>query len=324
MNKSAQIWMNGRLIPWDEAKVHVLAHAIHYGSSMFEGIRCYETEKGSAVLFLKEHMRRLFDSAKVYRIEIPYTVDELCQAAIEVIVANKQRSCYIRPIVFRGEGALGVNPKAAAIDLAIATWEWGSYLGEAVLETGVDVRVATWNRPAPNTTPSGAKAGGNYLNSQLIKMEALMDGYAEGIALDVSGYVSEGSGENIFVIRDGIIHTPFAAQSILPGITRNAVMQLAESLGFEVKETFISREFLYIADEIFMTGTAAEITPVRSVDKYQVGTGKPGEMTKALQAAYFDVIHKGIDKRGWLTFIESSADQAEKAVAVGENNTDNA
>lgn len=313
MPKSDKIWMNGRLIAWEDAKIHVLSHVVHYGSSMFEGIRCYDTEKGSAVLFLKEHMRRLYDSAKIYRVEIPYSLSELCDATIELIEANRHNACYIRPIVYRGEGAFGVNPLGAKVDVAIATWEWGSYLGEDMLEKGVDVRVASWNRLAPNTMPTTAKAGGNYLNSQLIKMEAIMDGYVEGIALDFNGYVSEGSGENIFVIRDGVIYTPINGQSILPGITRNAVIFLAKQLDIPVVETMINREFLYIADEVFMTGTAAEITPVRSIDKYTVGTGKPGEITRKLHDEYFNVVKKGNDPNGWLSFVKSG-----KAVAVDQ------
>ncbi len=304
MRKLEKIWMNGRLVNWDDAKIHILSHVIHYGSSMFEGIRCYETKRGSAVLFLKEHIRRLYDSAKIYRAEIPFTQLELRDAVIKTIQANHLASCYIRPLVFRGEGALGVNPLKSDVDVAVAVWEWGSYLGEGSLEAGVDVRVSSWRRIAPNTIPAGAKAGGNYLNSQLIKMEALSDGYVEGIALDMNGYVAEGSGENIFVIRDGIIYTPMSAQSLLPGITRAAVIRLANALGYEVKETLLSRESLYIADEVFMTGTAAELTPVRSIDKYKIGTGERGDITKALQDAYFDVIRDGNDRFGWLTFIE--------------------
>ncbi|HWR01386.1 MAG TPA: branched-chain amino acid transaminase [Chlorobaculum sp.] len=303
MNKSAKIWMNGELIDWNDAKIHIMSHVIHYGSSTFEGIRCYETTKGSAILFLDEHIRRLRDSSKIYRIEIPYSETELKEATIATIKANDQKACYIRPLVYRGLGALGVNPHRAAIEVAIATWEWGTYLGEDVLENGVDVCVSSWNRMAPNTLPSLAKAGGNYMNSQLIKMEALMDGYAEGIALDVNGFVSEGSGENIFVIRDNVIYTPAAAQSILPGFTRAAVIHIAHELGYEVRETMIPREALYIADEIFLTGTAAEITPVRSVDKYPIGNEKRGPITEALQHEYLKIVQTGEDPYNWLTFI---------------------
>jgi len=303
MNKSHKIWMNGELIDWNDAKIHILSHVVHYGSSTFEGIRCYETQKGSAILFLDEHIRRLRDSSKIYRIEIPYSEKELKDAVISTIHANGLKSCYIRPIVYRGQGALGVNPHRASIEVAIATWEWGTYLGEDVLETGVDVRVSSWNRVAPNTLPAWAKAGGNYLNSQLIKMDALMDNYAEGLALDVNGYVSEGSGENIFVVRDGVIHTPMSGQSILPGFTRGAIMHIAGELGYEVKETMIPREALYVADEVFLTGTAAEITPVRSIDKYPIGDERRGPVTEALQHAYLKIVQTGEDPYGWLTFI---------------------
>ncbi len=303
MNKSAKIWMNGELVDWNDAKIHVMSHAVHYGSTTFEGIRCYETLKGSALLFLDEHIRRLRDSSKIYRIEIPFSEKELKDAVISTIHANAHKSCYVRPIVFRGLGAFGVNPHRASIETAIATWEWGTYLGEDVLETGVDVRVSSWYRPAPNTMPSWAKAGGNYLNSQLIKMEALSEGYAEGLALDINGLVAEGSGENIFVIRDGVIYTPMPAQSILPGITRNAVMHIARELGYQVQETMIPREALYVADEIFLTGTAAEITPVRSVDKYPVGSEKRGPITEALQHHYLKIVQTGEDPYNWLTFI---------------------
>ncbi|ANT64369.1 MULTISPECIES: branched-chain amino acid transaminase [Prosthecochloris] len=303
MSTSEKIWMNGELLDWQNAKIHILSHVVHYGSSTFEGIRCYDTEKGSAILFLDAHVKRLYQSSKIYRIEIPYSEEELKEAIIATIKANGHKACYIRPLVIRGQGALGVNPTMAAIEVAIATWEWGSYLGEEVLETGVDVRVASWARLAPNTMPTWAKAGGNYLNSQLIKMEALMDNYAEGIGLDVNGYVAEGSGENIFVIRDGIIYTPMTGQSILPGISRNAVMTLARKFGYQVQETLIPREALYIADEVFMTGTAAEITPVRSIDKYPVGDEKRGPITEKLQSAYLDVVRTGNDPENWLTFI---------------------
>lgn len=303
MNKSDKIWMNGEFVDWNDAKIHILSHVIHYGSSTFEGIRCYETEKGPAVLFLDEHIKRLYDSSKIYRIEIPYSTAELKAAILETIKANGHVSCYIRPLVYRGQGALGVNPHLAAIEVAIATWEWGTYLGEDVLETGVDVRVSSWNRLAPNTLPTWAKAGGNYLNSQLIKMEAIMDNYAEGIGLDTNGYVSEGSGENIFVIRDGIIYTPMSGQSVLAGLTRQAVIHIARELGYEVHETMIPREALYIADEVFLTGTAAEITPVRSIDKYPVGNEMRGPVTEILQSHYLKIIQTGEDPYNWLTFI---------------------
>ncbi|MDX2127774.1 MAG: branched-chain amino acid transaminase [Chloroherpetonaceae bacterium] len=310
--KSDKIWMSGSLINYEDAKVHVLSHVLHYGSSVFEGIRCYETKKGPAVLFLKEHVRRLYDSAKIYRMEIPFTQLEIREAILQTVRANKISPCYIRPLVYRGEGALGVNPLKADVEAAIAVWEWGGYLGEKAVDEGVDVAVSAWRRIAPNTIPAGAKAGGNYLNSSLIKMQAILDGYAEGIALDMQGYVAEGSGENIFVIRDGVIYTPFTAQSILPGITRRSVIQIANSLGFEVKEMPITRESLYIADEVFMTGTAAEITPVRSIDKYKIGTGERGEMTKAIQDVYFDIVKNGNDRYNWLTFVNETPKAASR------------
>jgi branched-chain amino acid aminotransferase len=295
--------MNGELVGWSDAKIHVMSHVVHYGSSTFEGIRCYDTAKGSALLFLDEHVRRLWDSSKIYRIEIPYSETEIKDAIISTIKANNHKACYVRPLVFRGQGALGVNPHRASIEVAIATWEWGTYLGEDVLENGVDVKVSSWHRLAPNTLPSWAKAGGNYMNSQLIKMEALSDGYAEGLALDHNGYVAEGSGENIFVVRHNIIYTPLAAQSILPGFTRHAVMHIAKELGYEVRETLIPREALYIADEIFLTGTAAEITPVRSIDRIPIGNEKRGPLTEALQHEYLKIVHSGEDPYNWLTFI---------------------
>lgn len=303
MNKSEKIWMNGELIDWNDAKIHILSHVIHYGSSTFEGIRCYETAKGPAILFLDAHIKRLYDSSKIYRIEIPYSMQELKDAVLDTIRVNGHKSCYIRPLVYRGQGALGVNPHLAAIEVAIATWEWGTYLGEDVLETGVDVRVSSWNRLAPNTLPTWAKAGGNYLNSQLIKMEAIMDNYAEGIGLDINGYVSEGSGENIFVVRDGIIYTPMSGQSVLAGLTRQAVIHITKELGYEIRETSIPREALYIADEVFLTGTAAEITPVRSIDKYPIGNEMRGPVTETLQSHYLKIVQTGEDPYNWLTFI---------------------
>jgi branched-chain amino acid aminotransferase len=302
--KVEKIWMNGKFVDWDDAKIHVLSHVIHYGTSWFEGIRCYNTEKGSAVFRLREHLRRLYDSVKIYRAEIPYTLEELEKAVIETIKINKLKACYIRPIVFRGYYELGVNPLNCPIDVVIAVWEWGKYLGEEAIKNGVDVRVSSWRRPAPDTLPMMAKVGANYMNSQLIRMEAVVDGYAEGIALDYHGFVSEGSGENVFIVKDGIIYTPFISTGILPGITRLSVIQIAKDLGFEVKEALIPREMLYIADEIFMTGTATEITPVVSVDRIKIGCGKPGEVTKAIQGVFFDIVENGNDKYGWLTWVE--------------------
>lgn len=301
--KASKIWMNGELVDWDDAKVHVLSHVIHYGTSWFEGIRCYNTLKGSAIFRLNEHINRLYDSAKIYRTEIPYTQEELSIAIIETVKANNLKQCYIRPIVFRGYYELGVNPVNCPIDVVIAVWEWGEYLGKDSIEKGVDVKTSSWRRPAPDTFPMLAKAGANYMNSQLIKMEALVDGYAEGIALDYNGFISEGSGENIFLIKDEVIYTPLIASSILLGITRASVIKIAKDLGYEVRETLIPREMLYIADEIFFTGTAAEITPVRSVDRIKVGNGQPGKITRKIQNVFYDIVKNGNDPYGWLTWI---------------------
>ncbi len=303
VTKVDKIWMNGTLVNWDDAKVHVLTHAMHYGSSWFEGIRCYNTKRGPAIFRLHDHLRRLYDSCKMYRAEIPYTMDQFVAAVKDTIRVNKMKSCYIRPLAYRGYGDVGVFPLGCPVDVMIAVWDWGVYLGTDALEQGIDVCVSSWNRPAPNTLPTMAKSGGNYLNSQLIKMEAILDGYSEGIALDTSGYISEGSGENIFIIRDNTIYTPPLVSAILPGITRLSILKLAEDAGFKVVEGLIPREILSVADEIFFTGTAAEITPIRSVDKIKVGIGKPGPVTKKLQEAFFDVVLNGNDKYRWLDFV---------------------
>jgi branched-chain amino acid aminotransferase len=304
VDKVSKIWMNGKLINWDDAKVHVLSHAMHYGSSWFEGIRCYETKKGSAIFRLDAHLRRLYDSAKIYRTEIPYSEPEFSKAVVETIKANKLKSCYIRPLVYRGYGDMGVNPLGCPVDVAIAVWEWGAYLGKSALEQGIDVCVSSWRRPAPNTTPAMAKAGGNYLNSQLIKLEAIANGYVEGIALNPEGNVSEGSGENIFIVREGVIYTTPLSSALLPGITRDSVFKLAGELGLKTVEMEIPREMLYIADEVFFTGTAAEITPIRSIDKILVNKGLAGAVTKSLQSAFFEIIQNGKDKFNWLKYLE--------------------
>jgi branched-chain amino acid aminotransferase len=301
--KVEKIWMNGTLVPWDEAKVHVLSHALHYGSSWFEGIRCYETKKGSAIFRLEAHIRRLIDSAKIYRTAIPYTHAQLADAIKQTIKANRLKACYIRPIVYRGYGDVGVNPAGCAVDVSIAVWEWGAYLGASALNDGIDVCISSWRRSAPDTFPAMAKAGGNYLNSQLIKQEALANGYTEGIALDVNGLVSEGSGENIFVVRDRTLYTTSMGSAILSGVTRASVITLAHELKYPVVEMAIPREMLYTADEVFFTGTAAEITPIRSIDKIVVGAGHAGPVTKSLQTAFFNVVHNGKDPHKWLTFI---------------------
>lgn len=302
LKPSKVLWHNGEFVPWEDAKVHIGTHVLHYGSSVFEGIRCYKTENGSAVFRLGEHMRRLLDSARIYRMSLPFDQSELNAAALETIRANEMEHCYIRPIVFRGFHSLGVNPLPCPIETWIMVWEWGAYLGEEAVANGVDAKVSTWNRLAANTMPSMAKAGGNYMNAQLIKMEALEEGYAEAIALNPEGTVSEGSGENIFVVRDDIVYTPPAAASILNGITRDSVIRIARDLGFDVRERVIPREMLYIADEIFFTGTAVEITPVRSVDRIPVGTGSRGPITEQLQRHFFDIVQgRSEDVYGWLT-----------------------
>jgi len=298
------IWMSGKFVPWKEAKVHVLTHALHYASSVFEGIRCYNTVKGPAIFRFREHLERLYNSAKIYRMDIPYPIEELEKVTLELIKRNELDECYIRPIVYRGYYNVGVNPFDCPVEVAIAVWKWGKYLGDDALEKGVDVMVSSWNRMAPNTFPAMAKASGNYANSQLIKMEAVIYGFAEGIALNYSGAVSEGSGENLFIIKKGIIYTPSLDAAILPGITRDSVITIARDLGYEVKETHIPREFLYIADEMFFTGTAAEITPIRSVDKILIGEGRRGPITARLQEEFFKIVTGKVeDKWGWLTYV---------------------
>jgi branched-chain amino acid aminotransferase len=277
---------------------------IHYGSAVFEGVRCYKTPKGSAVFRLDAHTERLFNSAKIYWMKLGYTPAQLNDAILETIRANRMDACYIRPIAYRGFGELGVNPLASPVEIAIMVWDWGKYLGQEALEQGVDVCVSSWTRMAPNTLPAMAKSAGNYLNSQLIKVEAVKGGFAEGIALDAAGYVSEGSGENLFAVVKGRLVTPPLVSSVLPGITRDSVMALAQKLGIAVEEKALPREMLYLADELFFTGTAAEITPIRSVDRQTVGSGTRGPLTAALQKAFFDVIEcRAADEHGWLTFV---------------------
>ncbi len=300
-----KIWRNGELIDWDEAKVHVLTHALHYGTSVFEGIRCYETTKGPAVFRLPEHMRRMFDSSKIYRMDIPkFTQQQLAAACLETVRANGLKSCYIRPVAFRGYGEVGVLSLKNPIEIYICCWEWGKYLGAEAHDLGVDVCVSSWTRIAPNTLPAMAKVAANYMNSQLIKMEAVLNGYAEGIALDANGYASEGSGENLFLIRDGKMYTPTLGTSALPGITRDTVITLARDAGIQVVEQAIPREWMYIADELFFSGTAAEITPIRSVDKIPIGEGKRGEITGRLQTEFHEILTgKAEDRYGWLTHV---------------------
>ncbi len=305
MAKTKFIWMDGKFVEWDQAKIHICSHVIHCGTGVFEGLRCYDTPKGSVIFRLKDHTERLFNSAKIYRMEIPYTQDEINKVVVELIKKNGLKSAYIRPIAYRGYAELGVNPFPCPVCVAIATLQWGKYLGAEALDAGVDVMVSSWNRMAPNTFPAMAKCCANYMNSQLIKMEAITYGFTEGIALDNTGYVSEGSGENLFAIKNGIIYTPPLHASILPGITRDTVMTLARELGYEVIEEKLTREFLYISDEVFFTGSAAEVTPIRSIDKIKIGAGKAGPITKKLQARFFDVVEGRVeDKYNWLTHVE--------------------
>ena len=301
---TGKIWMNGTLVDWKDATIHIASHVIHYGSGVFEGARCYATPKGSACFRLDAHMRRLQQSAKIYRMDYALDLAGWQQAVLDTIRANEMKACYIRPIVYRGYEALGVNPFGCPVDAAILLWDWGAYLGKDALEAGCDAKISSWSRMAPNTLPAMAKSSANYANSGLIKMEAITDGYSEGIALDVYGNISEGSGQNIFVVRDGAIYTPALGQSILAGITRDSVITLARDLGYTVTETVLPRESLYVADEVFFVGTAAEVTPVRSIDKIVVGSGRRGPITEALQRAFFDVINGDVpDTHGWLTYV---------------------
>ncbi|MBI0154552.1 branched-chain amino acid transaminase [Gilliamella sp. W8128] len=304
--KSDYIWLNGEMVPWADAKIHVMSHALHYGTSVFEGIRCYETNKGPAIFRHKEHAQRLLNSAKIYRFPVPYSLEEIMEATRQVIKKNNLKSAYIRPLAFIGDVGMGVIPPAGyQTDVMIAAFPWGAYLGEDALEQGIDAMVSSWNRFAPNTIPAAAKAGGNYLSSLLIGSEARANGFQEGIALDVNGQLSEGSGENLFIVKDGILFTPLLSSSALPGITRDAIITLARDLGIEVREQTLSRESLYLADEVFMTGTAAEITPVRSVDRIQVGIGRCGPITKQIQQTFFGLFDgKTEDKYGWLDLIK--------------------
>jgi branched-chain amino acid aminotransferase len=301
---TGKIWMNGQLVDWKDATIHVASHVVHYGSAVFEGARCYATPKGSACFRLDAHMRRLQQSAKIYRMEYPLDQRAWEGAVLDTIRANEMKSCYIRPIIYRGYEALGVNPFPCPVEASILLWDWGTYLGQDALENGVDVKISTWARMAPNTLPAMAKSAANYANSGLSKMEAILEGYSEAIALDVFGNVSEGSGQNIFTVRDGAIYTPQLGSSILGGITRDSIMTIARDLGFAVTETTLPRESLYLADEVFVVGTAAEVTPIRSVDKIQVGSGRRGPVTEAVQRAFFDVINGDApDTHGWLTYV---------------------
>lgn len=303
-DEKSKIWFSGKFVDWKDATIHVMSHVIHYGSAVFEGLRCYDTARGAATFRLMDHVRRLFDSAKIYRMEIPFTQQQIFEACLETVRINKLKSAYLRPIAFRGYNTLGVDPRGVPIEVVIGALNWGKYLGDEAINEGVDVRVSSWTRIAPNTFPAMAKCGANYMNSQLIKMEAAADGYVEGIALDANGYVSEGSGENIFVIRDGRIYTPPLGASVLPGITRDSVIRIATDLGYKVSEHLIPRELLYIADEVFFTGSAAEVSPIRSIDRIPIGSGKRGPITEEIQRRFFDIIEGKVDDPyQWLTYV---------------------
>jgi branched-chain amino acid aminotransferase len=306
------IWRDGEFIRWQDATVHVLAHSMQFGSSAFEGIRCYDTPRGPAIFRLEDHLARLLDSCRMYRMDVKYSLDELVAAAVEVVDRNGLESCYVRPMVLRGYGASGMVPVESPVETYIPCWPWGAYLGEDAMEKGVDACVSSWARMQPNTIPAMAKVAGNYLSGQLIKMEALRNGYAEGIALTPDGMISEGSGQNIFIVKNGIIYTPHVNGTLLHGITRNAVITMAGDLGFELREQEMPREMLYTADEIFLSGTATEVAPIRSVDRIEIGNGKRGPITQQIQQRFLDTVHGRIeDTHGWLTYV-----RAEKAAKV--------
>jgi len=308
MIKAAKIWMNGKWVAWDDARIHILSHVAHYASSVFEGIRCYPTKKGPAIFRLEEHMDRLMLSAKIYRMETAFTREQLRDVVLEAVAVNELKECYIRPLIYRGYENLGVNPFGSPVEVAVAAFPWGKYLGEDALTRGVAVKVSSWQRFAPNTLPAMAKASANYMNSQLMKMEALVDGYVEAIALDIYGHVSEGSGQNVFAVYGGELITPPTSSSILPGITRDTVITLAREQGLTVREEIMPRELLYAADELFFTGTAVEVSPIASVDRIPVGKGERGPVTKALQETFFGIARgEQPDRHGWLTPVPQPA-----------------
>jgi branched-chain amino acid aminotransferase len=303
---TGKIWMNGRLVDWKDATIHVASHVIHYGSAVFEGARCYETVSGPACFRLDAHMRRLIDSARIYRMESPYDERTLIDATLNLIQVNGFKACYIRPLIYRGYDSLGVNPFPCPVDVAIMLWEWGAYFTKEAIEEGLDVKVSTWARMAPNTLPAMAKSVANYANAQLIKMEAVVEGFAEGVALDTQGNLSEGSGQNLFLVRDGVIFTPPIGNSVLSGITRDSVITIARELGFEVREQTLPREMLYIADEVFFVGTAVEVTPIKSVDRITIGRGRRGPVTEAIQQQFFRIVKgEAADTHGWLLPVSS-------------------
>jgi branched-chain amino acid aminotransferase len=303
---SEWIWKDGDFVAWDDAKLHLLSTAVQFGTSMFEGIRCYDTPEGPSIFRLDAHIRRLLDSCTIYRMKPEWTADEIEAACIETVAKNGLADGYIRPMVLRGYGAAGLDARASPIETYVACWAWGTYLGPDALAAGVDVCTSSWFRAHPNTFPVAAKAGGNYVNAQLIKMEAIANGYAEGIALSPSGLVSEGGGQNLFLVRDGVVITPFLDGTSLAGITRSAVVKIAEDLGYEVREQHVPRESLYIADELFFTGTATEVTPIRSVDRIEIGAGRAGPVTLAIQQRYFDLVRGDAeDIHGWRTVVST-------------------
>jgi branched-chain amino acid aminotransferase len=315
---TGKVWMNGKIVDWADATIHIASHVIHYGSGVFEGMRCYQTKQGSAFFRLDAHMRRLYDSARIYRMDYSLDRETFTKAVVETVQANGLEACYIRPVLYRGYHTLGVNPLPCPVEATILVWEWEAYLGANALDHGVDVCVSTWTRSAPNTFPAIAKSVANYANSGLIKMEAVVGGFSEGIALDVDGRLSEGSGQNLFLVRDDVIYTPPLSASVLPGITRDSVITLAQDLGLQVREQDLPREMIYIADEVFFAGTAVEITPIRSVDRIAVGSGKRGPVTTAIQQAFFDYV-SGVtpDRHNWLTPVEIPSARREAAAAAG-------
>src|SRR6476620_8673195 len=300
------IWRDGEFVRWEDANVHVLSHSMQYGSAVFEGIRCYDTPRGPAIFRLDAHLQRLLVSCRIYRMELAYSLDDLVAGCCQVVEKNKMDACYIRPMVIRGYGAAGMVPFASPVEVFLPCWPWGTYLGEGALEKGVDACVSSWHRMAPNTVPSMAKVAGNYLSGQLIKMEALADGYDEAIALGPEGMISEGSGQNVFVVSKGVLYTTPSNGTLLPGITRDSIITIARDNGLEVKEQLMPREMLYVADEVFLTGTASEVTPVRSVNKIKVGLGRAGEITMRIQRLFLDLVHgKGEERHGWLTHVRA-------------------
>ena len=314
---TGKVWMNGKIVDWADASIHIASHVIHYGSAVFEGLRCYQTQQGSAFFRLDAHMRRLYDSARIYRMDYGLDRDAFTRAVVETVQANGLDACYIRPVLYRGYHTLGINPLPCPVEGTIIVWQWDAYLGTDALEQGVDVCVSSWTRSAPNTFPAMAKSVANYANSSLIKMEAVLGGYTEGIALDSNGRLSEGSGQNLFLVRDDVIYTPPIASSVLPGITRDSVMSLAQDLGLQVREQELPREMIYVADEAFFAGTAVEITPIRSVDRIMVGSGKRGPVTAAVQQAFFDYVSGATpDRHGWLTPVEIPGKRREKTPEV--------